>query len=271
MATTSTDTRRVDPRTLQVMGLSVSFGGVHAVRDVDLEIRPGEIHGLIGPNGAGKTTIIDAITGFVHPQRGMITIGEHDITHWPARRRPGAGVSRSFQSLELFDDLTILDNLAVASEHPHPARYVTDLLRPSAATLSSVAIEAIHDFDLGHILDRKPSEISFGERKTVAIARAIAASPSVLLLDEPAAGLDEHEADELATLIESVAHTWGIGVLLVEHKVDMITRISDRITVLDHGTLIASGTTKDVMTNPAVINAYLGTTTTDSPVASGRS
>jgi sulfate-transporting ATPase len=269
--TTNTGTRRVDAKSLQVTGLSVSFGGVHAVRDLDLEIRPGEVHGLIGPNGAGKTTIIDAITGFVHPQRGTVTIGEQDITHWPARRRPGAGVSRSFQSLELFDDLTILDNLAVASEHPHPARYLIDLLRPSAATLSSVAVEAIRDFELDHILYRKPSEISFGERKTVAIARAIAASPSVLLLDEPAAGLDEHEADELATLIESIAHTWGIGVLLVEHKVDMITRISDRITVMDHGTLIATGTTKDVMTNPTVINAYLGTSAPLSPVGSGRS
>jgi ABC-type branched-subunit amino acid transport system ATPase component/branched-subunit amino acid ABC-type transport system permease component len=250
------------PKTLRVSGLSVSFGGVHAVQNVDLEVRPGEIHGLIGPNGAGKTTVIDAITGFVRSQSGSVRIGDTDITHWSAHRRPGAGVSRSFQSLELFDDLTILDNLAVASEHPHAGRYLTDLVRPGRATLSQAAVEAIREFELTDILDRKPSEISFGVRKTVAIARAIAASPSVLLLDEPAAGLDDHEAAELAALIQNIAHNWGIGVLLVEHKVDMITAISDRITVLEYGQVIATGAPSNVVEDPAVINAYLGTAVT---------
>jgi ABC-type branched-subunit amino acid transport system ATPase component len=235
---------------------------VHAVQNVDLEVRPGEIHGLIGPNGAGKTTVIDAITGFVRSQSGSVRIGDTDITHWSAHRRPGAGVSRSFQSLELFDDLTILDNLAVASEHPHAGRYLTDLVRPGRATLSQAAVEAIREFELTDILDRKPSEISFGVRKTVAIARAIAASPSVLLLDEPAAGLDDHEAAELAALIQNIAHNWGIGVLLVEHKVDMITAISDRITVLEYGQVIATGAPSNVVEDPAVINAYLGTAVT---------
>jgi sulfate-transporting ATPase len=250
--------RTPEPKTLRVTGLRVSFGGVHAVQDVDLEVRPGEIHGLIGPNGAGKSTVIDAITGFVGPQAGTVHIGDSDITTWAAHRRPAAGVSRSFQSLELFEDLTILDNLALACEHPGIARYAADLVLPRKAVLSPAAVEAIREFELVEIVDRKPAEIPFGVRKTVAIARAIAAAPAVLLLDEPAAGLDDHECGELAALIQRVAHEWGIGVLLVEHKVDMITRISDRITVLEDGKVIAAGATADVVDDPAVISAYLG-------------
>jgi ABC-type branched-subunit amino acid transport system ATPase component len=257
-AFTTASTQRAEPTSLRVTDLSVSFGGVHAVQHVDLEVRPGEIHGLIGPNGAGKTTVIDAITGFVRPRTGTVHIGDTDITNWAAHRRPRAGVSRSFQSLELFEDLTILENLAVASEQPGTSRFATDLVRPGTATLSRAAVEAIDEFELTDILQAKPAEISFGVRKTVAIARAIAASPAVLLLDEPAAGLDDHEASELATLIQRVAHEWGIGVLLVDHKVDMITRVSDRITVLEYGKVIATGATRTVVDDPAVITAYLG-------------
>ena len=141
---------------------------------------------------------------------------------------------------------------------PAPSRYVTDLFRPGRAALSPAAVEAIDEFELTDILGARPAEISFGVRKTVAIARAIAASPAVLLFDEPAAGLDDHEATELATLIQRVAHDWGIGVLLVDHKIDMITRISDRITVLEYGHVIASGAAHDVVDDPAVISAYLG-------------
>jgi sulfate-transporting ATPase len=257
-----TPRRAVEPKALQISGLSVSFGGIDAVRDVSLEIRPGEVHGLIGPNGAGKTTVIDAITGFVRPQKGTVLIGGVDITRWTARRRSGAGVARSFQSLELFDDLTILDNLAVATEQPHPVRYLTDLFRPGRVSLSPAAVEAIEEFELDAILHRKPLEISFGQRKTVAIARAIAASPSILLLDEPAAGLDDRETDELATLISRIAHHRDIGVLLVEHRVDMITSISDRITVLDVGRVIATGSPTEVISDLAVTEAYLGTPVT---------
>jgi ABC-type branched-subunit amino acid transport system ATPase component/branched-subunit amino acid ABC-type transport system permease component len=246
------------PRKLLVEGLSVSFSGVKALQDVSVEVAPGEIHGVIGPNGAGKTTLIDAVTGFVTAGRGSVSIGGDDITRWPARRRAAAGVSRSFQSLELFEDLTILENIAVACERPGPARYLLDLLRPGRIRLTGSAMEALRDFDLADSLDKKPGEVSFGQRKIVAIARAMASAPAVILLDEPAAGLDDHEAGELSGVIVRLARDWGVGVLLVEHKVDMVMSISDRITVLEGGRILATGTAAQVAGNPAVVDAYLG-------------
>jgi sulfate-transporting ATPase len=251
---------RVAARSLVVRDVSVSFGGVHALRGVSLEVRPGEVHGLIGPNGAGKTTLIDAITGFVKAGQGSVELGGVDIGSWPARRRSSAGLSRSFQSLELFTDLTIRENLAVASEQSSGLRYLSDLVRPGKVRLSDAALEALHQFDLQDLVDVRPSEVSFGQRKTVAIARSIASSPSVLLLDEPAAGLDDREADELAVLIRHLADAWGVAVLLVEHKVDMIMSISDRVTVLDAGAMLATGTPDEIRSNRAVLDAYLGTT-----------
>jgi sulfate-transporting ATPase len=248
---------KVEPRSLAVENMSVSFGGVQAVRAVRIDIRPGEVHGLIGPNGAGKTTLIDAITGFVKAS-GTVRLGPTDISRWPARRRASAGLSRSFQSLELFSDLTIRENLAVAAEQGASRRYLTDLVRPGPIRLTRAALEALHQFELDGLLDKRPSEVSFGQRKTVAIARSIASAPSVLLLDEPAAGLDDHEADELAALIRGLADAWGIAVLLVEHKVDLVMSICDRVTVLNNGSVLASGTPGEIRSNSAVIDAYLG-------------
>ena len=250
---------QVTPATLTVRGLSVSFGGIKAVDDVDLVVEPGQVHGLIGPNGAGKTTFIDAVTGFVKSS-GSVRLGTTELSHLSARLRAKAGIGRSFQSLELFNDLTVLENLVVAGERHRPFRYVTDLIWPGRPRLSAAAIEAIRQFELGDLIDKRPEHISFGQRKTVAIARAIAAAPSVLLFDEPAAGLDDHEAAELAGLIRRVADEWNIGVLLVEHKVDMVMSVSDTITVLQSGRMLAAGTPREVMASPAVIDAYLGAT-----------
>ena len=249
----------VKPAALTVRGLSVSFGGITAVSDVDLVVEPGRVHGLIGPNGAGKTTFIDAVTGFVKSS-GSIRLGTADISHLSVRARAKAGLARSFQSLELFNDLTILENLVVACEKPRPFRYVTDLFWPGRPSLSAAAIEAIRQFELAGLIGKRPDNISFGQRKTVAIARAIAAAPSVLLFDEPAAGLNDREAAELAALIRRVADEWNIGVLLVEHKVDMVMSISDTVTVLESGRTLAAGTPQEVMASPAVIDAYLGST-----------
>ena len=198
------------------------------------------------------------MTGFVTAGHGSVSIGGHDITRWPARRRAAAGISRSFQSLELFEDLTILENIAVACERPGPARYLLDLLRPGRIRLTGSAMEALRDFELAGSLDKKPGEVSFGQRKIVAIARAMASAPAVILLDEPAAGLDDHEADELSGVIVRLARGWGVGVLLVEHKVDMVMSISDTVTVLDSGRTLAAGTPEEVMASSAVIDAYLG-------------
>jgi sulfate-transporting ATPase len=248
----------VAARTLRVRDLSVAFGGVRAIAGVSLEVRPGEVHGLIGPNGAGKTTFIDAVTGFVRAQRGTVELGEVPIHRWPARRRTRKGIARSFQSLELFTDLTVEENLAVACDKASAWRYVTDLVRPGRLRLTPAAHEAIRQFGLDASLHLKPDKLSFGQRKVVAIARSVAGMPSVLLLDEPAAGLDDHEAGELATLIRELARDWGIGVLLVEHKIDMVMSICDRVTVLRGGEVLVSGTPAEVRTDPAVIEAYLG-------------
>lgn len=251
---------RVAERALHVDGVSVAYGGVRAVTDVSLVVEPGQVHGIIGPNGAGKTTLIDAITGFAATTGGTIRVGDADVSRWTPRRRAQAGLSRSFQSLELFEDLTVAENLAVACERPGAWRYVADLVLPRGVRPSAAAVEVMHQFGLQDVADRKPGEISFGRRKEVAIARAIAAAPSILLLDEPAAGLHDHEVDELAELVRRLAHERGIAVLLVEHKVDMIMAISDRITVLVGGAVLTSGTPDAVRADPAVLEAYLGRT-----------
>ncbi len=245
------------PAALRVQGLSVSFGGIKAVSGVDLTVEPGTVHGLIGPNGAGKTTLIDAVTGFVKSS-GTVSLGDEELSGMSARARARTGISRSFQSLELFNDLTVMENLVVASEHAAPYRYVTDLVWPRRPRLSAAALEAIRQFELADLIDVKPDSISFGQRKTVAIARAIASSPVVLLLDEPAAGLNDYEAAEFARLIRVVADEWHIGVLLVEHKVDMVMSISDTVTVLESGRVLASGSPESILADPAVIDAYLG-------------
>ena len=250
---------RVPARSLTVADVSVSFGGVHVLRGVSLDVHPGEVHGLIGPNGAGKTTLIDAITGFVRARSGQVHLGDVDISRWAAQRRSLAGLSRSFQSLELFTDMTIRENLAVAGDRARARPYLTDLVHPGRIRLTNAALEALHQFELDDLVDAKPSEISFGKRKTVAIARSIASAPSVLLLDEPAAGLDDREAAELATLIRNLADSWGIAVLLVEHNVELVMSISDRVTVLESGRVLTSGRPEDVRADPAVLDAYLGT------------
>ena len=252
------ETLRVEPQTLRVEGVSVAFGGVHAVSEVSIEVRPGEVHGLIGPNGAGKTTLIDAITGFARPSAGAVRLGEDDVSRWSPRRRAEHGLSRSFQSLELFDDLTVEENLAVACERQRPWRGFADLVAPGKISLSAAARHAVHRFELEAALSTQPTQISFGQRKIVAIARAVASAPSTLLLDEPAAGLGDVEAQELAALIRQLAEEWGIGVLLVEHKVDMIMATCDRITVMESGRLLATGTPQEIQSHPEVLDAYLG-------------
>ena len=252
-------TVRVTPATLRVDGLSVTFGGVTAVADASLTIVPGEVAGLIGPNGAGKTTLIDAITGFVRPSGGDILLSDVSIHRWSARRRAVGGLARSFQSVELFTGLTVRENLAVACESAAGRlRFLSDLIRPGRVRLSPAALQAVDDFGLAGDLDRPAESLPFGRRRLVAIARAVAAQPSVLLLDEPAAGLDEVETAELSVLVRSLAHDWGIAVLLVEHNLDMVLQLCDRVTVMVTGSVLYSGTPADVRNHPDVLAAYIG-------------
>jgi sulfate-transporting ATPase len=221
-------------------------------------VRPGEVVGVIGANGAGKTTLIDAITGFVKPSQGVVALGDIDITRWSPDRRARAGVSRSFQSLELFDSLTVRDNLHVACDSARRLVFLTDLVHPARPPLSSTAKEAVNDFGLDATLDRRPDDLPYGTRRLVAIARAVATSPSVLLLDEPAAGLDDVETAELSMLIRRLATDWRLAVIVVEHDMSLVLNTCDRIEVLDHGRHLATGTPEEIRHNQAVLDAYLG-------------
>lgn len=249
----------VPPRELAIESLSVSFSGVKALTDVGLTVGPGEIVGLIGPNGAGKTTLIDAATGFIRPGRGRITLAGEDITRRTATARARRGLARSFQSLELFDDLTVLDNLRTASEPPNLGAYLTDALWPAKRDLTAAAKAAISEFRLAQYLGKRPSELPYGVRRLVGIARCVATNPSVVALDEPAAGLDSREAAELGVLLRNLARDWGMGILLVEHNVELVLGLCDRVYALDFGHVIADGAPGEIRDDPAVVSAYLGT------------
>jgi sulfate-transporting ATPase len=226
---------------------------------MSLTVRPGTVHGLIGPNGAGKTTFIDAVTGFVTPAAGTIDLDDLNLTGTTARRRAQAGIARSFQSGEVFADLTVRENLAVGGDDRSWWRYLTDLVHPGRIKLSPAAELAAREFELESCYDVTPASLSFGKRRLVAIARAVASAPSVLLLDEPASGLVDHEAEELARLIRSLARDWGIAVLLVEHNLDLVLSVCDEITVMDRGLeLVAASSPAVVRNHPEVLEAYIG-------------
>ncbi|MER7926122.1 MULTISPECIES: branched-chain amino acid ABC transporter permease/ATP-binding protein [unclassified Streptomyces] len=252
------DVPRASPLPLHVRDLTVRYGGVVAVDGLSLDVEPGRVVGLIGPNGAGKTSAIDAVTGFTRAASGSVRLGERDVTRLPVHRRAGAGLSRSFQSLELFEDMTVLDNLYAACERPGRWTWLTDLVRPGSRPLPAHVLVAVREFGLQDSLDRPVGDLSYGERRLLAIARAVATSPSVLLLDEPAAGLSDDETRELARLVRRLAEDWGMGVLLVEHDVDMVMSVCDQVVVLDFGRRICAGTPDEVRGDPAVRAAYLG-------------
>ena len=248
---------RVRAATLSVGSVEVVFGAVRAVDEVDLHVDPGEVVGVVGANGAGKTTLIDAITGFV-PCAGTVDLGGQDLSNVSAHGRARAGVGRSWQSLELIEDLSVLDNLRIASESARWWSFLVDLVWPMRDKPSAAMLRSIRALELGDVLGKMPRELSTGKRKLVALARAIAGEPSVLLLDEPCSGLDHHEREEVVKVVRTLAETWGVGVLLVEHDVHLVRRVSDRIVALDFGKVIAEGRPDRVLSDPGVMAAFLG-------------
>jgi len=249
---------KVEPATLRVENLGVRFDGVVALDGVSLTVGPGEIVGLIGPNGAGKTTLIDAVTGMTRRYTGRILLDDRPLDGLSATQRARLGIGRSFQSVELFEDLTVIDNLRAASDRPRGYHYVSDLILPRTPRLPAAVVAAVNEFDLVSDLDRKPQDLPFGRRRLVGIARAVAYPPRVLLLDEPASGLDERESGELATLLRRLADDWGFAILLIEHDMSVVLPISDRVVALDFGHKIAEGTSEQVRSDSSVITAYLG-------------
>jgi sulfate-transporting ATPase len=237
--------------------VTVQYGGVRAVDDVSFSVTPGTIVGLIGPNGAGKTSLIDAVTGFARAS-GSVRLDGRNLMGLAPARRARAGVSRSFQSLELFEDASVFDNLRAASDPRDKVSYLRDLVYPASPPLPSSVVAAIREFGLEDDLQRKVQDLPYAQRRLLAIARVIAAHPSVLLLDEPAAGLGDVETAELAHLVRRLADDWGIAVLLIEHDMNFVMSVCDRIVVLDFGRQIAEGTPEEVRNNSAVVAAYLG-------------
>jgi branched-chain amino acid transport system ATP-binding protein len=240
---------------LRIAALSVSYGGVHALVDVDLEVEQGQLVGLIGPNGAGKTTLIDAATGFARAS-GTVELDGRDLAGLPPEKRARFGLARTWQSADLFDDLTVAENLAVTAGLPSLGRLLREAARGRGGRDPDVGV-TLALFDLEALADAMPDELTQGQRKLVGVARALAAEPKAVCLDEPAAGLDTHESEQLGRRLRQIAES-DTAMLLVDHDMGLVLSVCDQVVVLDFGRVIARGRPEDVRTNPQVIEAYLG-------------
>ncbi len=246
---------------LDASGVSVAFSGILALDDVSVSVQAGERVGLIGPNGAGKTTLFNCLLGILRPDSGRVTLNGVDVGGWPVHRRARAGMGRTFQRVELFSDTTVREHLLIAERVRNgTGAFWKDLVglgrpRPEEVAASEEVLELLGIAELA----AKPVEsLSLGQSRLVEVGRALMTGPQILLLDEPSSGLDRDETQALAATLRAVQDSKGYAVLLVEHDVSLVADFTERAYVLDSGALIAGGATGDVLADPAVRRAYLG-------------
>jgi branched-chain amino acid transport system ATP-binding protein len=254
--------RADSPALLRVEHITRRFGGLVAVNNVSFSVRSGQIKGLIGPNGAGKTTCFNLIAGVVAPSSGKVLLEGHAVEHMPPHLRVRQGLARTFQNLQIFRDMTVLENVMLGLQPRLPSGFLGSLLRSSAnraqeRRATDESLEALARVGLADRAYRSAGNLSFGESKLLEIARALVAQPRLLLLDEPMAGLPHESVVQVERVVRELRDT-GITVLLVEHNMGLVMRLCDEIAVLDHGELIAEGSPEAVRSNPDVIRAYLG-------------
>ncbi len=248
---------------LEVKNLSISFGGLKAVDNFHVEIEKGQLYGLIGPNGAGKTTIFNLLTGVYKPNAGSIVLDDNNITGKSTIEINQAGIARTFQNIRLFKDMSVLDNVKAGLHNHHKYSTVEGIFRlpryyKIEKEMDEEAMSLLKVFDLDKECDFKASNLPYGKQRKLEIARALATEPKLLLLDEPAAGMNPNETAELMETIRFVRDNFDMTVLLIEHDMKLVSGICEKLTVLNFGQVLREGATSDVLHDPEVIKAYLG-------------